>query len=308
MYDKYPEHDVPQQNIIQRFFSQRGSAIVLEIAMAIVISVAAGQAFDLFGPIDAQKDNPPQEQALQAALPAPAPHAVAGIPLDVIKAYGMDYIRQGQYAKAEAMYDLVIGAEPGDAENYAWRGYANIQAGDYLGARRDYSALVEMMPNHFDGHNSLCWAYGELRQFDEALEHCQRALELAVSSMEYMLAYENRCWVYVEMREYEAAASDCGRVFEIQPICVIHEVCALAHFNIGRILMAWGETDAAIGRFNCASALGSGYADMYLDIAAIYDKLGYETAARANYEKYVELAGKNANPVVQLRISDLQSE
>ncbi len=308
MYDKYPEYDVPQQNIIQRFFSQSWSAIVIEIAMAIVISVAAGQAFDFFGPIDAQRDNPPQEQALQAALPAPAPNTAAGIPLDVIKAYGMNYIRQGQYAQAEAMYDLVIGAEPGDADNYAWRGYANIQAGDYLGAQRDYGTLVEMMPNHFDGHNSLCWAYGELRQFDLSLEHCQRALELAVSSIEYMLAYENRCWVYVEMREYEAAASDCRRVFEIQPICVIQDVCALTHFNIGRILMAWGETAAALERFNRASVLGSGYADMYFDIAATYDKLGYEAAARANYEKYVELVGKNVNPVIESRISNLQNE
>lgn len=89
MYDNYPEHDVPQQNIIQMFFAQRWSAIIIEMALAIVISVAAGRAFDFFDPINAQTDNPPQEQAI-----------------DSIQPYGIDDIRQGQSAEAEAMDNL----------------------------------------------------------------------------------------------------------------------------------------------------------------------------------------------------------
>lgn len=87
MYDSYPEHDVPQQNIIQMFFAQRWSAIVIEMALAIVISVAAGRAFDFFGPIDAQTENPP-------------PPAAADISLDPIKPYEINDIRQGQSAGA----------------------------------------------------------------------------------------------------------------------------------------------------------------------------------------------------------------
>lgn len=144
MYDNYPEHDVPQQNIIQMFFAQRWSAIIIEMAMAIVISVAAGRAFDFFGPIDAQTDNPPQEQAIS---------------LDAIQTYGMDDIRQGQSAEAEAMDDLV-----------------------------------------------------------------------------------------------------------------------------------------------------SDYANMYLTIAAVYDIFGYPAAAAANYEKYLEFAGENANHVLHLRLSALRGK
>ncbi len=142
MYDNYPEHDVPQQNIIQMFFAQRWSAIVIEMAMAIVISVAAGRAFDFFGPIDAQTDNPPQEQAI-----------------DAIQAYEIDDVRQGPSAEAEAMDDLV-----------------------------------------------------------------------------------------------------------------------------------------------------SDYANMYLTIAAVYDIFGYPAAAAANYEKYLEFAGENANHVLHLRLSALRGK
>ena len=52
MYDKYPEFDVPRSNLIQRFMAQHWSAILIEIVLTIVISVAASHAFDLFGPFD----------------------------------------------------------------------------------------------------------------------------------------------------------------------------------------------------------------------------------------------------------------
>lgn len=52
MYDKYPEFDVPRSNLIQRFLGQHWSAILIEIVMTIVISVAASHAFDLFGPFE----------------------------------------------------------------------------------------------------------------------------------------------------------------------------------------------------------------------------------------------------------------
>ena len=98
MYDKYPEHDVPQQNIVQMFFSQRWSAILIEMALVIVISTAAGRAFDFFDPIDVKTET---EQI-----------AIDGISLESIEAYGLDYIRQGKYVEAKAVYDLIMMAAP----------------------------------------------------------------------------------------------------------------------------------------------------------------------------------------------------
>lgn len=94
MYDQYPEHDVPQQNLVQMFFAQRWSAIIIEIALAIVISVAAGRAFDFFGPLDAPTENRPQERA------------AAGISLDAIKADGIKHIHRGQYA--DMYFDIAM--------------------------------------------------------------------------------------------------------------------------------------------------------------------------------------------------------
>ena len=104
MYDKYPEHDVPQQNIVQMFFSQRWSAILIEMALVIVVSTAAGRAFDFFDPIDVKTETPPEQTAID------------GIPIESIKAYGLDYIRQGKYVEAKAVYDLMMMTAPQHAQ------------------------------------------------------------------------------------------------------------------------------------------------------------------------------------------------
>lgn len=305
MYDKYPEYDVPEKNIVQQFFAQRWSAIIVEIAMTIVISVAAGRALDPFG---TQTEAPIEEQTIvEPVIIQNADIESDGIPVEVIQEYGINHIRNREYPEAVGVYDLAVAADPSDVNNYAWRGYANINSGDYVDAQADYSTVLEADPDSFDGHNSLCWAYAELGEYDKSMTHCNQALDIASTPVNFVIAYENRCWVNVEMGNYSDAYSDCMQVFEIQPNCT-YESCALAHYNLGRILLAQGEDNSAVEHFNRAYLYGSQYDAMYFDIAQAYDELGYETAAIASYEKYVQLAGTNADPVAQLRITALRGE
>lgn len=304
MYDKYPEYDIPEKNIIQQFFAQRWSSILIELAMTLVITVAAGRALDPFG----TNEEPTQEQAIvEPVLNTEVQTSSDGISIDVIQEYGIDYIRNQQYAEAEGMYDLAVMADPQDVNNYVWRGYANINSGDYIEAHSDYSTVIQMDSNSFDGYNSLCWAHGELGEFDSAIQHCNTALELADAPVEYVIAHENRCWVYVEMGDYDSAYRDCMAVFEVQPNCT-YESCALAHYNLGRILMAQDEQVSAIEHFNRAYLYGAQYAQMYFDMAQVYQDLGYTAASLASYEKYIELAGESANPVAQSQVIDLRGE
>ena len=207
MYDQYPMHDVPQNNFIQRFFSQRWSAIALEIVMTIVITIAAGAAFDFFDPLDGSQ-----------ATSANSGQAAAGLveigefrtrnPLAFIKKRGQAYIQERRFAAAEAMFDWAIALAPDDADSYSWRGYANMLAGDYLEAQADYRKVFENERNSFDANSALCWAYGETGEFARAKRHCQRSLDTAFNRSEFAIALENWCWLQVEMGDYEQAAEE----------------------------------------------------------------------------------------------------
>ncbi|MCY3832592.1 MAG: tetratricopeptide repeat protein [Chloroflexi bacterium] len=290
MYSDFPIYDVPQQNIIQRFFAQRWSAIVIEIVMTIVITVAAGAAFDFFDPFDGSQETSAATNASENIALDDA-GALAGDPLQFIRGRGVDYFRARRLAAAEAMYDWAIALRPDDQDSYSWRGYVRMRRSDYFGAQADYRRLLEFEQNAFDGHNALCWAYGETRYFASALTHCERALALAVSTVELASALENRCWLRVELGDYAGATRDCRLVLTLSS--GNGDVEALAHYNLGRVLMAEGETGAALPQFEEALRIGSSYAKMYLDISRIYDTLGYKWSAQASYEQVRQLAARD---------------
>ena len=289
MYDNFPAYDVPQNNIVQRFFAQRWSAIVLEIVLTIVITVAAGQAFEFFDPFDGEA----VDAAPAAVSERDADGHAMSVALEPVKQRGAEYVAERRFVAAEALYDFAVALDPDDASNHSWRGYVNLQTADYLDAQADFRNALALRPLDYDAHNALCWAYGESRDFTSALAHCGQALIAATSLPQYAIALENRCWVQVEMGEYEAAAQECLAVLEIYPGCQ-HEVCALAHYNLGRIALAQGRAESALRQFNLAFRIGSAYPDMYLEIGALYDRLGFEAAATASFEKYAELAAGGA--------------
>ena len=285
MYDHHPAYDVPKNNIVQRFFAQRWSAILLEIVLTIVITVAAGQAFEFFDPFDG-------ESASVAPVAVPAPNAdsdAMSVALEPVKQRGEAYVADRRYIAAEALYDYALALDPDDAGNLGWRGYVNLQTADYFEAQDDFRRVLDLSPSDYDAHNALCWAYGESQDFTSALEHCGQALIAATSLPQYAIALENRCWVQMEMGAYEAAAQECLAVLQIYPGCQ-HEVCALAHYNLGRVMMAQEKSDQALRQFNLAFRIGSTYADMYLEIGAVYDRLGFGAAAKASFAKFDELA------------------
>ena len=281
MYDQYPVYDVPQRNLVQRFFAQRWSAIVLEIVLTVVIAVAAGSAFEFFDPFSDET-----EAAATVNETATKPMDVA---LEPVTDRARLHILRREFAAAEAMYDLAIAVAPTDADYYGWRGYINLQAGDYGDAQRDFRQVLRLAPADYEAHAALCWAHGESGEFDRALAHCNEAMGLAQSIPEFGIALENRCWVQVEMGELEAAERDCLKVLEIFPDCQ-QEFCALAHYNLGRIMLAKGKETLALRQLNLAYAIGSSYPDMYLEIADVYATLGFEAASNASYERYRSLA------------------
>ena len=294
MYDQYPLHDVPQNNLIQRFFSQRWSAIALEIVMTVVITIAAGAAFDFFDPLDGSQTNP-THAARRDASPVTIEEARTRTPLEFIKERGKTYIQERRFAAAEAMFNWAIALAPDDAEGYSWRGYVKMQAGEYMGAQVDYRKVLELTPRNSNASSALCWAYGETGDYTAARAHCQFAIDIAFNRSEFAIALENKCWLLVEMGEYEEAAKKCRFSLEYAP--EYEELHALANYNMGRVYMAQGKAQEALWHFDKALRIGSSYPKMYLEIGAIYDTLGHRSLAQASYAVYRDLVGERGEAV-----------
>ncbi len=64
------------------------------------------------------------------------------------------------------------------------------------------------------GHSNLCAGYAGLRRWDEALPHCEQALQLDASNWR---VYNNRAAVFVARGQYDAALADLRRGLELAP-------------------------------------------------------------------------------------------
>ena len=281
MYDNYPTHHVPRSNIVQRFFAQSAGAIALEIVMTLVIMLAADSALDLFGPFDQ-----PAAASAESAQVMPAPRD-ALLPL---REASLNYLAQRRYRAAEAVADVAAASDPTDADNFALRGLVNLRSGDYAGAQDDFQTVLQLSPHDFHGHNALCWTEGELGRFTSARRHCQAALLAAQSVAQWAFALENRCWLSVESGEFDDAQRDCHAVLKLLSDCH-SEICALAHYNLGRVAVARGQQQTALRHFNLAARAGSAYARMYLDIGRFYARLGLDGAAKRSLALYKQLSG-----------------
>ena len=146
MYANYPQHDVPQNNLFQRFFAQRWSAIAAEILMTIVITVAAGSAFDIFDPFDERHDAAATTQA-EAVLPSELLQPGFGISLREVERKTREYIADGRYAEAGAALDLLAFAKPAQVAPIWYLEIAQLYAklGGSMQAALNYERYFELV-------------------------------------------------------------------------------------------------------------------------------------------------------------------
>jgi len=64
------------------------------------------------------------------------------------------------------------------------------------------------------GHSNICAGYAALKRYAEALEHCNRALELDPGNWR---TYNNRAAVFVGLKQFDLAMTDVNAGLEIAP-------------------------------------------------------------------------------------------
>jgi tetratricopeptide (TPR) repeat protein len=64
------------------------------------------------------------------------------------------------------------------------------------------------------GHSNVCAGYAALKRWEEALEHCNKALELDRSNWR---TFNNRAAVFVGLKQYDLAMTDVNAGLELAP-------------------------------------------------------------------------------------------
>jgi tetratricopeptide (TPR) repeat protein len=84
------------------------------------------------------------------------------------------------------------------------------------GIRLTLAGLQQPAAHHDQaaGHSNICAGYAALKRWDEALEHCNKALELDRTNWR---TFNNRAAVFVGLKQFDLAMTDVNAGLELAP-------------------------------------------------------------------------------------------
>lgn len=88
------------------------------------------------------------------------------------------------------------------------------ERGDYSGAIKLYTEVIELNPNHSNTYNNRGIAYRHSSDYQQAIRDFDKAIELNPNNT---LAYNNRGIAYKNLKQYERAITDFQKYIELKP-------------------------------------------------------------------------------------------
>lgn len=121
-------------------------------------------------------------------------------------------LEQWQYAKDE--YDAVLKSDPQNLAALFYRAYANERLSLYKLARRDYEALLYVVPRHFEARLGLAL----LNQKDNRPTEAMDGINMLISQYpDSAVAYAARAGMETERGMYAPAEFDLTKAVELDP-------------------------------------------------------------------------------------------
>src|SRR5262245_2525557 len=98
--------------------------------------------------------------------------------IDALVERGSEYLQDGRFAQAAAIFTEVIRRKRDFAEGWNKRATAYYLAGDYPRSLADCDEVMKRNPAHFGALSGYGQIYFKLEQYDKAIEYWQKALEV----------------------------------------------------------------------------------------------------------------------------------
>jgi tetratricopeptide (TPR) repeat protein len=199
---------------------------------------------------------------------------------------GLTRLRNGEFDKAIADFDMAIRLDPNYAEAYKNRGNAYIGKGNFNQAIADYTEAIRCNPNYTVAYHNRGNANSEIGKLNQAIADYTRSIELDPGDA--AMSYNSRGHRYLILGNKGNAVADFNEAIRLDPNY------ADAYYNLGN---AQEDPCKAIVNYNLALELNPDYAkdpDFFYNRGCTYSKKGerdkaFLDNAIADYDRAIEL-------------------
>ena len=154
----------------------------------------------------------------------------------------------GDYEGAIKNFSKVIELKPNDYLSYMNRGWNKAKLGDYYAAISDYNKSIRINPNNALAFNNRGYSKVKIRDYKGAISDYNKAIEIDPKNH---VSYQNRGNAKTALNDHYGAISDYIKAIEINP------KYEKAYVNRGRSFYSINDKESACKDFKKAVFLGS---------------------------------------------------
>ena len=233
-------------------------------------------------------------QYLNSAIAWKKAEAIA--PLDDRSRFtlAMAYVKLNRRHWARPELEKLAAAHPQDPLYLYWLARLDYDAQNYTAAIARLQKVVELDPKMMRAYDTLGLCYDYLGQFNEAIKHYNRAVELN------RLQSKPSPWPHVDLAVSLISVNQLAEAEKNLREALGYDArLRQAHYQLGRVLEMQGNYQAAVQSLNQAIALQPSYPEPHYLLGRIYHRLGEDQLSKKEIAQFQELKKAiEAPPVV----------
>ncbi len=156
-----------------------------------------------------------------------------------------DLLQKGELGPAIEQIDKAVRLEPKNPEFRNLYGLIYASSGHLDKAEAELREALRLRPNYADVYNNLCGLNISRSQWDQAIEHCEKAVSI-ITYASPEKAYHNMGWAYYKKGDMMNAIQSYKKALRYR------ENFYIAHQNLGMVYFDLKKYNLAIDNFQAA--------------------------------------------------------
>jgi protein O-mannosyl-transferase len=207
----------------------------------------------------------------------------------IVLAWGTFSVRQnGVWKDTLTLYRNVVAVEPGSATAHSALAYAYFDAGKPRDAEAEVRAALDLDPKNTNAYLNLSYFTRASGKLDKSIEYLETAraeiVEGPMTRHNLATVHLNLGLLYAQRKDFGRAEESLLKSIEFLPRPVAWHYTGLFYFEHKRF------EDARVMFDKIASSTPHWFAPIHIRLGQTYEGLNQPDRARAEYEKYLELA------------------